>query len=171
VEALQRTGNFMKLKIPMLFLLSLWLFSGAMPQQNPAPPRDTETPRSVAASAAVMLSLDEFFSGNWGLGTVYIQSDPLIPSGLNQVGRYKAQVISVEALKELYAGKETAPAMASVTAETVQEKGEWFYSVFVSYNGVQVKGASRIPLGGAKTYLYKIHQGQAVLLKTSSLQF
>ena len=159
----------MKLMLSVLLLFTLWVLVGAEPPQNPK--QEKRTVQSAAASAVVLLSLDEFFSGQWGYGKIFIEANALVPLELNQVGKYEAQVVSIEELRRQYAGKATAPAMVTIRLDVVQEKGEPVYNVSISYTGISVEGASNIPLGGGKEYRYKVNEGKAVLIKSNSTHY
>jgi hypothetical protein len=126
---------------------------------------------SAAASAAVMLSLDEYFSNEWRWGKVYIQANTHVPPGLARVGKYEAEVITEEALKKRFAGKEQAPAFARINAGPAEEDGRTYYDVSISYTGLLTRGAKSIPLGGGKFYRYRIEAGKAELVKTGVVRY
>jgi len=125
---------------------------------------------SAAASAAVLLSLNEFFSGVWSFGKIYIEPGQFIPSSLAQVGKYEAEVISEADLKRRFEGKETAPAFARLQVQVVEQKGDTLYQVSISYTGLSIPGAKAIPLGGGKTYKFKIQAGTAVFVESLAVK-
>ena len=136
------------------------------------PAEKAEKPRvSAGASAAVQLSLNDYFSGTWNYGKVYIQSTPHVPPGLDRVGKYEAEVISEEDLKKRFEGKEKAPAFARLSVSTTEEKDEIRCEVFISYTGLPTKGAKEIPLGGGKLYKFKVQGSKAELIETSTVRY
>src|SRR5262249_59617596 len=121
--------------------------------------------------AAVILSLEHYFSGPFGYGKVYIQDHPAVPAALNRAGQHEVEVISEAELKKRFDGKETAPAFARVDVQPVMEKGELFYHVSVRYTGLLTRGAKSIPLGGAKVYKYRIQGAKVELVESGVIRF
>jgi len=130
-------------------------------------------PASAIRAAVALLALDECLTERWedGDGPVFVEAGPLIPAGLDRAGRYRVEVVSEADLKTRFAGRKRAPSLARVRVLRAADKGQTEYTVEVSYAGVQVPGATSIPIGGGRHYKYTVEKGKATLIERGSVKY
>jgi hypothetical protein len=141
------------------------VFSLCAPVEPTVPPPPAPKPPGVGD--AVAAALDDFFSGKWNYGKVYVQAGPHIPPDLDRVGGYEAEVISESELVRRFAGQRVAPAFAWVRAEETNQDGKRTIVVSFDYTGLPVPGAEEVPLGGGAEYTYEVRGLDLVLVQQS----
>lgn len=108
--------------------------------------------------------LNDFFTGRFSHGEIYIQASEFVPSDLTQAGEYKVTVISDEKLIQTFAGSKVAPIRATINLYEHEPDPPDHFHIAINYTALDIDGATNIPLGHGADYEYRFEGDSAVLV-------